>query len=137
MLKYIFISNNIYNISKMKSYTFFWVLPKFPIISTHYGIYILKVNCMKKLIALIAMLSVAFLASCTKEEVTTEATPAETPVVEVETMVETEVATEGEATVETEVEMNTEVEATIDMVEDAMEEISVEAEMNTEAEMVK
>ena len=125
----------------MKNFTFFWVLSNFPIISTHYGIYILKVNCMKKIIALIAMLSVAFLASCTKEEVSTQETTTETPVVEVETTVETE--GEAEAMVETEVttegeaEMNTEVEATIDMVEDAMEEMSVEAEMNTEAEMVK
>jgi len=46
---------------------------------------------MKKIIALIAMLSVAFLASCTKEEVTTDDTAVvETPVVEVETEMEME-----------------------------------------------
>lgn len=92
---------------------------------------------MKKIIALIAMLSVAFLASCSKEEVANEEAAVETPVVEVEntTNVEAEMKSEDDSTVEA--EMNNEVEAAIDMAEKVMDEISVEAEANTEAEMTK
>lgn len=96
---------------------------------------------MKKIIALIAMLSVAFLASCSKEEVASEEATVETPVVEVEntTNVEAEMKSEEDSTVEADVEAeaNAEVEAAIDMAEKVMDEISVEAEANTEAEMVK
>lgn len=98
---------------------------------------------MKKIIALIAMLSVAFLASCSKEEVANEEAAVETPVVEVEntTNVEAEMKSEDDSTVEAEAnaeaEMNNEVEAAIDMAEKVMDEISVEAEANTEAEMTK
>lgn len=85
---------------------------------------------MKKIIALIAMLSVAFLASCTKEEVITEeAAVVETPVVEVlegaEEMVEKAMDEVAEEMTE---EATHAVEAATEMTEKVMEEAAAAVE---------
>ena len=108
----------------MKIHWITWVFAILSIIMTHYSIYYLKVNCMKKIIALIAMLSVAFLASCSKEEIKNEAANVEAAV---ETVMENEVPMEdivvaGEEAIENAVEEMTDaVEEIADATEEAIE----------------
>lgn len=82
---------------------------------------------MKKIIALIAMLSFIFLASCSKEDVNN------TEILENEVITETSTETKSIITDEE----SEEVQAALDLVEQAIQEISIEADINTETQIVK